>query len=323
MRLCTLSLEAAIGHIVCHNIPDDQGRKAYSKGHVVREADLERLATLGLHELRVAVLDPDDVHENEAACRLAAAVAGPGVSATAAHSGRVNLRATESGPLRVAAEALLQINQLDGLTVATLANHQLVYAGQTVATIKVIPFAVPGALLARAEEFGAMAGGVLAVRPLVVRRVGLILVSSPAARRRVEHGLYPAIESRVHGLGGTIVARRSVAIAEGEVAGALNELRAEGVELAIVAGETSIIDIDDVIPAGVRLAGGRIEHYGAPVEPGNLLLMAYLADLPVLGAPGCVRSRDANIVDLLLPRLMAGEPIRRRDIVALGHGGLL
>jgi molybdopterin biosynthesis enzyme len=94
-----------------------------------------------------------------------------------------------------------------------------------------------------------------------------------------------------------------------------------------VAGETSIMDRDDVTPQGIRLAGGRIEHYGAPVEPGNLLLLAYLGDgsgaLPVLGAPGCVRSRDANIVDLLLPRLLAGEQVRRADIVALGHGGLL
>ena len=97
--------------------------------------------------------------------------------------------------------------------------------------------------------------------------------------------------------------------------------------MLIIAGETSIMDRDDVTPQGIRLAGGRIEHYGAPVEPGNLLLLGYLGPpggaVPVLGAPGCVRSRDTNIVDLLLPRLLAGESITRQDIVALGHGGLL
>jgi molybdenum cofactor cytidylyltransferase len=107
------------------------------------------------------------------------------------------------------------------------------------------------------------------------------------------------------------------------VAAAITELRAAGAELLIIAGETSIMDRDDVTPQGIRLAGARIEHYGAPVEPGNLLLLAYLDSLPVLGAPGCVRSRDTNIVDLLLPRLLAGQRVTRRDIVELGHGGLL
>ncbi|MBX0329967.1 molybdopterin-binding protein, partial [Oscillochloris sp. ZM17-4] len=128
---------------------------------------------------------------------------------------------------------------------------------------------------------------------------------------------------RVHDLGGRVLALRSVPPDEAAVAEALAELRAAGAELIIIAGETSVVDSDDVTPRAIRLAGGHIEHYGAPVEPGNLLLMAYLGGLPVLGAPGCVRSRNANIVDLLLPRLMAGQPIRRRDIVALGHGGLL
>jgi molybdenum cofactor cytidylyltransferase len=133
----------------------------------------------------------------------------------------------------------------------------------------------------------------------------------------------------VRELGGAVLATRFVPPDEGAVAAAVAELRAMGAELIISAGETSVVDLEDVTPRGIRLAGGRVEHYGAPVEPGNLLLLAYLdgaqseAPLPVLGAPGCVRSRDANIVDLLLPRLMAGERVRKRDIVALGHGGLL
>jgi molybdopterin biosynthesis enzyme len=158
--------------------------------------------------------------------------------------------------------------------------------------------------------------------------VGVALVSSPAARLRVERGVYPAIAGRVGDLGGRIIALHTVEPAEAAVAAVLRDLWAAGAELIIVAGETSVVDSDDVTPRAIRLAGGRVEHYGAPVEPGNLLLLAYLGGgsdppLPVLGAPGCVRSRDANIVDLLLPRLMAGEQIRRRDVIALGHGGLL
>lgn len=327
MRLETLPLDAAAGHILCHNLADAQGRKAFNKGRLVRAEDLPRLAELGLSRLRVAVLEPGDVHEDEAARRLAAAVAGEGVVSSAAHAGRVNLRAAIAGPLAVDGAALLAINEIDGLTAATLPAHTLVRPGRDLATIKVIPFAIAEADLRLAEAAGRAAGGVLRVRPLRLSRVGVVLVSSPAARLRVERGVYPAIAGRVEELGGAVVACHPVPPDEGAVAEAVAALAAEGVELIIVAGETSVMDLDDVTPRGIRLAGGRIEHYGAPVEPGNLLLMAYLdgaaEPLPVLGAPGCVRSRDANIVDLLLPRLMAGELVRRRDIVALGHGGLL
>lgn len=327
MRLETLPLELAAGHILCHNLPDAQGRKAFPKGRVVRSDDLPRLRELGHAALRVAVLDADDVHEDEAAARLAAAVAGVGVEVTPPRTGRVNLRATHAGPVEVDVAALLAINELDGLTVATLPAHTLARPGRALATIKVIPFAVPAADLLRAEVAGRVAGGVLRVPPLRVRSVGVILVSSPAARLRVERGVYPAIETRVRELDAEVTAVRAVSPDDAAVAAAILELRGLGAELLIVAGETSVVDIDDVTPRGIRLAGGRIEHYGAPVEPGNLLLLAYFdapgGVLPVLGAPGCVRSRDVNIVDLLLPRLMAGVTITRRDIVALGHGGYL
>jgi hypothetical protein len=230
--------------------------------------------------------------------------------------------------LHIDPSALLAINDLDGLTVATLPNYTLVRPDQTVATIKVIPFAVPESRLATAEQRAAQTTGIVQVCPLVIQRVGVILVSSPAAEGRIERGLYPAIERRVTALAGTIIARRIVPIDERAITAALHEQQAQGAELVIIAGETSIIDIDDVIPTAVRHAHGRIEHYGAPVEPGNLLLLGYIErqeqpPLTVLGAPGCVRSRDANIVDLILPRLMAGEQVQRHDIVAMGMGGLL
>ncbi len=328
MRLETLPLDAAVGHILCHNIADAQGRKAFSKGRVLQPADGAQLATLGYTTVRVAVLDANDVHENTAALRLAAAVAGVGVSVGKAHAGRVNVLAATPGPLQVDVAALQAINDHDGLTVATLPAHTLVRSGAVLATIKVIPFAVPAVVLGQAEAIGVQAHGVLRVPELVLRAIGVVLVSSPAARGRVERGVFPAIAGRVADLGGSVIGPECVAPDECAVATAIKQLRAAGAEVIIVAGETSVMDMDDVTPAGVRRAGGRIEHFGAPVEPGNLLLLAYLPSesgpaLPIIGAPGCVRSRDANIVDLLLPRILAGEHVRRRDIVALGHGGLL
>lgn len=329
MHLRTLPLAETVGHIVRHNLADDRGRKAFAKGHIVRTDDLPRLQVLGYTDLRVAVLDPGDLHENEAAQRLATAVLGAGVTATSAHGGRVNVLARYAGPLIVNEPALVAINELDGLTIATRRGYTLVRERQPVATIKVIPFAVPAQDLERAEALGREMPGIVAVRPLQLRKVGVVLVSSAAARGRIETGVYPAIEARVTELDAVVTVRRFVENEEHAVAATIADLRALGVELIIVAGETSIMDPDDVTPMGIRMAGGRIEHYGAPVEPGNLLLMAYIEPgagqpvLPVLGAPGCVRTRDTNIVDLLLPRLLAGEIVTRRDIIALGHGGYL
>jgi hypothetical protein len=229
--------------------------------------------------------------------------------------------------LEVDAAALLAVNEVDGLTVATLPGHTLVRARRRVATIKVIPFAVAEEALAMAEERARAVGPLVALRPLRPMAVGVVLVGSEAARKRIERGVYPAIEGRVSELGSRVTGVRYVPPDEQAVAAALRSLRDGGGELLIVAGETSIMDRDDVTPQGIRLAGGRVEHYGAPVEPGNLLLLAYIEEreafTPVLGAPGCVRSRDTNIVDLLLPRLLTGERVSRRDIVVLGYGGLL
>lgn len=327
MYQTTLPSEDAIGHILRHNIASPNGRKALAKGHRLTEESLTILRELGVSEVPVAVFDPGDVHEDEAARRLSAACHGTGLSATAPAASRVNLLATADGIVRVDTAALLQINSIDGMAVATLPQNTLVLARKRVATIKIIPFAIPEADLAEAEAIGRASGAVVALDPLRQMSVGVVLVGSSAARVRIERGVYPAIEARVAELGSAILATCYAESDEQSIAAALGELRDRQAELLIVAGETSIMDRDDVTPRGVRLAGGRVEHYGAPVEPGNLLLLAYLpgasAPVPVLGAPGCVRSRATNIVDLLLPRLLAGEHVTKRDIVALGHGGLL
>jgi molybdenum cofactor cytidylyltransferase len=324
MFLTTLPVEQALGHILRHNLSDPDGRKALPKGRRLRAEDLALLQELGIDQVRVAVLEPGDVHEDLAAQRLAAAICGTGVIVTDASHSRVNLLAEANGVVAIDSEALLKINAIEGLTVATLPGHTLARGRARVATIKIIPFAVPEAELARAEAIGrAAAQRVVSLQLLNTARVGVLLVGSAAARPRIERGVFPAIEARVVELGSEVIATRYVATDEHAVAQGLAELAAADAELLITAGETSIMDRDDVTPLGIRLAGGQIEHYGAPVEPGNLLLLAYLGELPVLGAPGCVRSRDVNIVDLLLPRLLAGEHLTRRDIIALGHGGLL
>jgi molybdenum cofactor cytidylyltransferase len=323
MHLTTLPIEEAIGHILRHNLADAAGRKALSKGRRLRSTDLPTLRELGIHHVRVAMLEEGDVHEDEAAQRLANAMAGSGVRISDASHSRVNLLAEHDAIVEVQVPALMQINAIDGLTVATRPAHSLVRSGERVATIKIIPFAVPAADLVDAEQITKQQGPIVWLRQLHMARVGVLLVGSLAAQPRIERGVLSAITDRVEALGSLVVAVQFVAADEEAIAKGIQTLASNTIDLLITAGETSIMDRDDVIPLGIRMAGGRIEHYGAPVEPGNLLLLAYLGDLPVLGAPGCVRSRDVNIVDLLLPRLIAGEHVSKQAIVALGHGGLL
>lgn len=326
MYLTTLKPEQALGHILCHNLIGPNGRKVLAKGRRLNSDDLTKLQDLGVQEVNVAILEEGDVHEDAAARELGAAIAGDGVSRTKAAASRVNLLATTVGIVQVNVAALLQINQIEGLAVATLPAHTLVQPRQRVATIKVVPFAVSSTVLQEAAEIGHSHYPLVAVSQLQQKRIGVVLVGSQAAQPRMEAGVLPAITGRIEALGSTVLGTRYVDAQPDAVAVALADLRQAGAELQIVAGETSVMDGDDVIPRAIRAAGGTIEHYGAPVEPGNQLLLGYLekdGSAPVIGAPGCVRSRSTNIVDLLLPRLLSGEHITRQDIAALGHGGLL
>ncbi len=297
---------------------------------------MAQLRALDLKEVTVAALEPGDVHEDEAADRLTHACMADGVTISEASGGRANLLATQAGLLKINLDALHQVNLIEGLTIATLRHDTVVAPKKLVATIKIIPFAVPEQDLARAEAICRESHGLIAVRAMPPCHVGVILTGSESARERVMKSFAPAISSRVEELGSTVRDVVYVPQQSANIASAIELLRVAGADLIIIAGETSIMDRDDVTPRGIVQAGGRIEHYGAPVEPGNLLLLAYLDNpsaasdqrrsgqaVPVIGAPGCVRSRDINVVDLILPRLLAGEHLRRADVVELADGGLL
>jgi molybdopterin biosynthesis enzyme len=197
-----------------------------------------------------------------------------------------------------------------------------------VATVKVIPFAIPADAVREAEAIAAHKGLAIYLRMLPRRAVGVLLVGSMSTRPRLERGFLPAILARIADAGSQVLRVDVVEYEQAAIASALEHLGQDGAQLVIMAGETSIMDRDDVAPRAIIQAGGALEHFGAPVEPGNQLLLAYLPDpagrqIPVVGAPGCVRSRTTNVVDLVLPRLLAGEHLGKRDIVMLGHGGLL
>jgi molybdenum cofactor cytidylyltransferase len=323
VRLETLEIEKAVGGVLIHNIADAQGHKALSKGHRLADGDIAKLRALGKTTVLVGMFEEGDVAENDAAARIARAVTGAHLTATPLGTGRVNLFADIRGIFQVNDSALAAINALDGITLATIPANTVVAAKKMVATLKTIGLAVPETTVQQAERHAHTSGDVLSVRVLPNARVAVILSGSVEARARVEKTFLPAIQGRVEDLGAQVISNEFVAHEEHAIAAAIERAKNLKVDCVILAGETSIMDLNDVTPRGILQAGGTIALYGAPVEPGNLLLLAYAQDLPIVGAPGCVKSRDTNVVDLILPRLLAGERVGKKEIVALANGGLL
>jgi molybdopterin biosynthesis enzyme len=324
MKFGPVPLADALGKTLGHNIARPDGRRLLRKGKTLTREDLDALRGIGRAWVYVAELEPGDLGEDSAARRTAEAVAGGGLRMSGPAAGRVNLLAAAPGVLRVDAERLALINACEGVTVATRTSHTVVQAGQTVATIKIIPYALAETTMREVEAIAA--GPLLRVDELSPRPVSLVFTGSLSVREKLEREFEPLVE-RVRALGSHIASADYVSLddegAEAALAETLESRRRGGASLIILAGETTIMDRHDLVPRAVERAGGRVECVGAPVDPGNLFMLAYLGDTPVLGAPGCARSRKSNITDWALPRLLAGDHLARADVVALGHGGLL
>ncbi|MCB0227247.1 MAG: molybdopterin-binding protein, partial [Anaerolineae bacterium] len=308
--------------VLIHNQAGPDGRRVLRKGTMLTPEDAETLLSLGQADVYVGVLDENDVHEDEAARRLGDLLAGTGLTTSNAATGRVNLIAETRGLFKVDVEALLAFNDRPGITLATVPNNTPVQPKKVLGTIKIIPYSVPQAELEAAEAV-ARAYPLVAVKPFVVHRAMLITTGSEAARAKVVSSFTGPLRERLAEFGTELIDGPYVAEDEQAISQAIRAALDSAVEMILIAGETSIMDTDDITPRAIKAAGGEIVHHGVPVEPGNLFMLAYHGDIPVVGAPGCARSKSYNVIDMVLPRLAAGERLARRDLVQLGHGGYL
>lgn len=318
MRFGPVALEAAEGAILAHAAKLADGRLA--KGRLLSAEDVARLKAAGMDEVVAAVLEPGDLTEDEAAARLAAA-AGPNVEVGPPGTGRVNFFAETAGlfvPDRALVDALNRVDP--GITLATLAAYAPVEAGRMVATVKIIPLAVPGASVEAALGLltDAPAFRVASYRP---KRVALVQTELPGIKRSVLDKTRRVLETRLAASGSRIVAEERCAHDASILARTLEAL--PGSDLTVVFGASAVIDIEDVIPAAVTQAGGRVLHLGMPVDPGNLLLLADLNEQPLIGAPGCARSIKENGFDWVLNRMLCDLDVSGEEIKSMGVGGLL
>jgi molybdenum cofactor cytidylyltransferase len=321
MKFGAMAPADAEGAIAVHSI-----RKAglvLRKGTQIGKAEIAALANAGISEIVVARLEPGDVSEDVAAGEIASALAGEGVRVDRAFTGRANLFAEGAGVLVVDKDGVDQINAIDpDITLATLPAFAPVVAGKMIATVKIIPFAVTGS--ARDEAVSvARTSPLVRVAPYKVRKVGVVSTMLPGLADKVIEKTLRVTAERLAPAGATIVSELRVPHETRALAQALERTLKSGAELVIVFGASAIADKRDVIPAAVEAVGGKVEHFGMPVDPGNLLLVADAQGHPVLGAPGCARSPKENGFDWVLARLLCALPVTREDITGMGVGGLL
>ncbi|WP_375453799.1 molybdopterin-binding protein [uncultured Methylobacterium sp.] len=321
MKFGPVPVGSALGLIAAHTVT--AGGATLRKGRAIGPETVAGLEAAGVRDLVAATLEPGDVGEDEAAEALARHLSGAGVRREAPFTGRCNLFSTQGGVLVIDRAGIDAVNGVDeAITAATLPPFKPVVAGEMVATVKIIPYAVPGDALSRARA--AAGPGALRVAPYRRRRVGVVSTRLPSLKEATIERTLAVLAERLAPTGAEVVAEARVPHAAGAVAAALcAAVDRGGADLAIVFGASAIADRRDVIPAGIEAAGGTVIHFGMPVDPGNLLLVGARAGVPVIGAPGCARSAKENGFDWVLHRLLADLPVARADIVALGVGGLL
>jgi len=315
-------LDEARGAVLAHTVR--LPGKVLKKGTVLDAPAIEALRVAGHGSVIAARLEAGDVPEDEAAHRLAEALMGPLLARGRAGTGRVNLHAETAGLFSVNARLVDRLNALDeSLTVATLASHVPVAPKEMLATIKVIPFSVPGPVLQIAESIARQDGPVLALHPFRPLKVGLVLTELPGVKESVMEGAVEATRDRVEALHGTLLPPERVRHDTPPIADALNRLKRAGAEVLLIAGASAVVDRRDVGPAAIVRAGGVIDHFGMPVDPGNLLCLGRIDEIPAMVLPGCAKSPKLNGFDWVLQRVFAGIPVTRQDVMGMGVGGLL
>lgn len=322
MKFGRIAASEAEGTVLGHSVL--AGKRKFKKGHKLSAEDVGLLLESGVAEVMAGRLEPEDLSEDTAAARVAEAACGEGAEVAAPFTGRCNLYAKEAGVAVIDAEAVTRLNRIDeAMTIATLSPYERVTPGQMLATVKVIPLSAPSAVVEAATEIAAGQTPLVRVAAFEPRDVGLILTRLPDTRDKVLDKTIEVITARVESLGSRLSRHNVVPHHEKDVAAAVQEFRDAGCRMILVFGASAITDRRDVVPAGIVAAGGLVDHFGMPVDPGNLMLLAHHGEVPVIGLPGCARSPKLNGFDWVLERLLAGLTVTREDITAMGAGGLL
>ncbi len=325
MKTRLVDTRKSVGHVVCHDITKiEKGSfkgAFFKKGHIIRNEDVDVLLGLGKYNIYVLELDAGDLHEDEAGIRIARALAGDGIVTKGPDEGKMDLKAQYRGLLKVDAARLHKINSIPHVVVSTLHNNSHVEEGAVVAATRVIPLAVKNRTVGRVESVCAASGPPVAVMPYQPVKMGIVVTGREIAGGRVRDAFGPVLAEKAAFY---CMAQPDVTFAvdeKNEIAGAINNMLEQDCTLVIVTGGMSV-DPDDVTPSAIKMTGARVVKYGAPILPGAMFMLAYKKNIPVIGLPACAMYFKTTVLDIFLPRIMAGVSISACDINSLGHGGL-
>lgn len=310
-----------LGYDITKIVPGREKYRAFRRGQIITDPDIPKLKDMGKEH--IYVWEPDDtlLHEDDAALRLARMAAGSGLSWTEPNQGKVNIWSEYNGLLKVQVDKLNQINNLDDIVFATLHNDRVVAEGQTVAGTRVVPVAVELKTIEDAEKICAGETPILMVKPFLPLWTAVITTGTEVNSGRIKDGFGRIIRQKIAPFGGRWMGQVIVPDDTDLITREIQNFIAEGANLIIVTGGMSV-DADDATPQGIRDTGAELVFYGAPILPGSQFMLAYQGHVPICGVPGGALFSRKTTLDLLLPRIFAGDLISRLDIVAMGHGGL-
>lgn len=320
-----IKTQDAVGHILCHDITQIikgvTKDAAFRKGHVVTKEDIPVLLSIGKEHLYIWEKNEEMLHENEAAEILYGLCHNENIAPSEVKEGKIEAIAMCDGLLKVNVEKLEEINSIDQVMIATRHTNFPIKKGDKLAGTRVIPLVIEKEVMDEVQEVAGEAP-ILKLMPYQHKKVGIVTTGSEVYKGRIQDAFGPVIKQKLSDYDVEILGQKIVDDKQEQITEAIQDFLAQGADFIVCTGGMSV-DPDDVTPSAIKETGASIVSYGAPVLPGAMFLLAYLEnDIPIVGLPGCVMYAKATIFDLVLPRMMAGEKLSKRDLVKLGHGGL-
>lgn len=313
------ALGMVLGQDLTRIVPGEFKGVAFKKGHIITAQDVPMLRSMGKNNIYVMEIQSGDVHENDGANQLAHLSANEELLFTEPAEGKVNMKAQCRGLLKIDQERLLSINMLDGVVLSTLHNDSVVQEGELVGSAKIIPLVIPQATINEAKVI-CTTEPVIHIIPLKIKKAGLIITGNEVYHGIIEDKFEGVITKKFAALGSKIT--KTVTLPDDADLIAENiKMLAQDNDIVFVTGGMSV-DPDDVTPVAIRKAGANVAVYGTPVLPGAMFMAAYLGEVTILGIPACGMFSKITVLDVILPKVLAGEKITKRYVASLGHGGL-
>lgn len=319
-----IRVEDSIGHILSHDvtqiIPGEFKGRAFKKGHIIKEEDIEKLLSIGKEHIYVWEPKEGELHENDAAIRITELIKGKGIAISKEiKEGKIDFFADVDGILKIDKEKLFTINSIGEIIVATLHNNTPIKKGEKIGATRVIPLIINEEKILTAEKL--IKDKIIWVEEIKPKRCLLVTTGNEVYKGRIKDAFLPVIKNKLSYYGSDVIRQEIVPDEKERIIEAIEKGIKEKVDIIICTGGMSV-DPDDVTPTAIKECGGKLVTYGSPILPGAMFLLAYYGDTPILGVPSCAMYSKRTTLDLVLPRILAEEKLKIEDIVSYGHGGL-